>query len=282
MFAPASLGSLSGDYLAFGFTGPNAGIYSLSSPGGTLNPFYTDPNPSYSLDNPVAAPSSFGSVGGDILAPEAFFASATSTVVALSPSGTVSTFATIDNFGSAGGVTGGFGSVFAPAGFVPGTDGPVLLVSDVASGDIDWIDSSGNVHLFANIPLSAGQSGLRSMAFAPDGFGNYGGDLFVSVSGSSGGGGTVGAVDVLNSQGQVIGVINQGAVDAPFDPRGLYFAGDNQLLIADSDPSIYSAPPAAVTATPEPATAPFMAFALGLFAILRFARRKSSVSGTRR
>jgi hypothetical protein len=69
-FAPASFGSLGGDYLAFGYTGANAGAYSLSSPGGTLSAFYTDPNlNSYSFDAPVVAPSGLGSLSGDILAP---------------------------------------------------------------------------------------------------------------------------------------------------------------------------------------------------------------------
>jgi hypothetical protein len=254
MFAPAGFGSLAGNYLAFGWTGSPAGAYSLSSSSGTLTPFYNDPTPSsYSLDNPSLAPSGFGSAAGDILVPEALFNSTTAGVFALSPSGSVTTFATISNFGSVGGVTGGFGSTFAPSGFVAGATGSVLLVSDVATGAIDWIDSSGGVHVFTTVPLFSGQSGLRQMAFAPAGFGSYGGDLFVSVSGSTSGGGTFGSVDVIDATGALVGIISQGTVGAPFDPRGLYFASNTQLLIADSDPSIYSAPPGAVSATPEPA-----------------------------
>jgi hypothetical protein len=251
IFAPASFGALAGYYLSFGYAAVPAAVYSLSSPGGTPKLFYSDPNPTYSFDTPVVAPSGFGSVGGFILAPEAFESGSTSTVAAFSPSGTVKVFSTIGNFASEPGLTGGFGTAFTPAGFIPGTTGQVLLVSDTLSGQIDWIDAAGNAHLFATVPLEPGQTGLRQMAFAPAGFGQYGGDLFVSVSGSPGGGGTFGSVDVINSAGQLVGVITEGTVGAPFDPRGLYFESNNQLLIADSDPSIYSAPPAAVQ-TPEP------------------------------
>jgi hypothetical protein len=66
-------------------------------------------------------------------------------------------------------------------------------------------------------------TGLRWIAFAPAGFGNYGGDLFVSVAGRNGGGGTHGAIDVLNGSGQVVAHYKQGADLGPLDPRGLYF-----------------------------------------------------------
>jgi hypothetical protein len=273
-FAPASFGSLSGDYLAFGYTAANAGFYSLNSASGTFNLVYADPNTnSYSLDTPVVAPAGFGSAAGDILSPETFFSGSTSTVVAISPTGSVSDFATISNFVLANNVIGGFGTVFAPAGFVPGTTSPVLLVSDTSSGAIDWIDSSGNAHLFTTVPLAPGQVGLRQIAFAPPGFGQYGGDLFVSVAGSSQGGGTFGSVDVINSAGQLVGIISEGAVGAPFDPRGLDFTSSNQLLIADSDPAIYSAPPAAVSPVPEPTAvffAPFGVLLLAIFSRSRF------------
>jgi hypothetical protein len=277
-FAPASFGSLSGDYLAFGYTAPAAAVYSLNSASGTFSVVYADPrNNTYSLDTPVLAPSGFGSVGGEILSPEAFFGGSTSTVVALSSSGTVSDFATISNFVLANGVVGGFGTAFALAGFVPGSDGPVLLVSDVNSGEIDWVDAAGNVHLFTTVPLAPGQVGLRQIAFAPAGFGQYGGDLFVSVAGSAQGGGTFGSVDVINSAGQLVGIISEGTVGAPFDPRGLDFVSNNQLLIADSDPGIYSAPPAAVSAVPEPGTALLAPFAVGLIAMVKLVRRRVAV-----
>lgn len=97
----------------------------------------------------------------------------------------------------------------------------------------------------------------------------------MSVSGSSNGSGTYGSVDVINSAGQFVGVISQGTVGEPFDPRGLYFASSSQLLIADSDPSIYSAPVSAVTLpTPEPATARFGLAALGVLFVLGFRKKR--------
>ncbi len=163
--------------------------------------------------------------------------------------------------------------VFAPAGFIPGTAGPVLLVSDDADGNIYWIDSSGHEHLFATVPLTAGQTGLRQLAFAPSGFAtasaNYSGDLFVSVSGSAAGGGTFGSVDVLNSSGSLVAVLTQGAVGAPFDPRGLYFEGSNQLLIADADPSILGATPASFAPVPEPSVFGAVGVVLGVIIFLR-------------
>lgn len=177
IFAPASFGSFSGDYLAFGQTSSGHAVeYSLSSASGTLSTVYTDSS-GYSYQTPVVAPASFGSVGGDVLVPEAFASSSTSTVDAFGPSGSVTTFATISNFSSSSGYNAGFGTIFAPADFVPGTTSPVLLVDDGWGGNIDWIDSSGDVHLFATVPLGSQQVGLRQMAFAPAGFGSYGGDL---------------------------------------------------------------------------------------------------------
>jgi len=278
IFAPASFGSLGGNYLGFGATTTGGVAFSLTSPGGTLTPFYSDSNVNYVLNVPVLAPSGYGSVGGDILAPEEVLAGSPAPVMAFSPSGSVSIFATISNFSPILTSVGGFGTVFAPAGFIPGTTGPVLLVGDIASGKIDWIDSAGNAHLFTTVPLGVNQVALRQMAFAPAGFGAYGGDLFVSVSGSHAGGGTFGSVDVITSAGSLVGIISQGTVAAPFDPRGLYFASSSQLLIADADPSILSAPPSAVTATPEPATEWSVAFALGIFAMVGFLRRKRADS----
>ena len=264
MFAPSTFGSLSGDYLAFGYNGTGAGIYALDSATGTLTPIYTDPTVTYSLNTPVLAPSGFGAASGDILVPESFYTGTTGTIDALSSTGAVSTFASISNF-AFNGTVGGFGTAFAPTGFILGSTGPVLLVSDTNSGLIDWIDSSGAVHVFADVPLMPGQTGLRQMAFAPSGFGAYGGDLFISVSGSAGGGGTFGSVDVLNSSGQLVGIINEGAIGAPFDPRGLYFVDNTQLLIADSDPSIYSVPPTDVSLVPEPAA--FLLAACGILSM---------------
>jgi len=220
IFAPSSFGSLGGDYLAFGFTNSTASfatISALSSASGTLANVYTASSPAVFQGSAVLAPSGYGSVAGDILM--TFDAPGSLGVDSLSPTGTVSTFATISNF-----TVTGFGAAFAPAGFVPGTTSSVLLVSDATSGQIDWIDSSGNVHLFTTVPLMANQTGLRQIAFAPAGFVRFAGDLFVSVTGSQ-----AGSVDVINSAGQLVGILSQGTVAAPFDPRGLYFLSNTDL-----------------------------------------------------
>ena len=275
VFAPVAFGSLSGDYVAFGQGAATdaAAIYSLNSAAGTASIFYSDTSGNNTIfaGSPVVAPSGFGSVGGDILSTEFNNSAGTEFIAALSPAGTLSDFANLD-------VTlDGFGTAFAPAGFIPGTSTPTLLVSDGLSGNIEWIDSLGNSHLFTTIPLAPGQTGLRQLAFAPAGFGTYGGDLFVSVSGSDNGGGTFGSVDVINSAGQMVGIISQGTVGAPFDPRGLDFASSSELLIPDADPSIYAASAAAVTAvsaTPEPNTAWFAATAF--FAYLGLRKMRST------
>jgi hypothetical protein len=235
-------------------------IYSMSS--ATSTPQLVASSANTAFLGSAVAPTGFGSVAGDTLI---VAAGSKNSILALSPAGTLSTFASLS--------TTGADVAFAPAGFIPGTAGPVLLVSDDADGNIYWIDSSGHEHLFATVPLTAGQTGLRQLAFAPSGFAtasaNYSGDLFVSVSGSAAGGGTFGSVDVLNSSGSLVAVLTQGAVGAPFDPRGLYFEGSNQLLIADADPSILSATPASFAPVPEPSVFGAMGLGLGVMVLLR-------------
>ena len=235
-------------------------VYSLSSAAGTPATLVSAGDTAF-LGSAIA-PTGFGSVAGDTLL---VAAESQNAILALSPTGTLSRFASLSAIGD--------DLVFAPAGFIPGTAGPVLLVSDDADGNIYWIDSSGHEHLFATVPLTAGQTGLRQLAFAPSGFAtasaNYSGDLFVSVSGSAAGGGTFGSVDVLNSSGSLVAVLTQGAVGAPFDPRGLYFEGSNQLLIADADPSILGATPASFAPVPEPSVFGAVGVVLGVIIFLR-------------
>ncbi len=270
IFLPSSFGSLGGDYLVTApLSGP--GVIAVNSSGGqTVVPISS----SYGVTgDAVVAPAGFGSVAGDVLiAGEDGAGFDNGEVIALSPDGAVSPFASLGVGGSAGYLLP-FGMGFAPAGF--GSVGGDLLVTDGASGTIYAVNSSGNASVFASVAvptLSGGAiDGLRQFAFAPAGFGTYGGDLFVSVSGSQYGGGVSGSVDVLNSSGDLVAVLLQGAVGAPFDPRGLYFLSNSQLLISDTDPSILSAPPGAFTATPEPSTV--IPLALGFAGILAAARR---------
>jgi hypothetical protein len=285
VFAPSSFGSLSGDYIVFAQIEPSVGttsgaIYALAPGSSTLTPV-TSSSSVGEFYTPVLAPSGFGTVAGDILIPEINYptASAAPTVDALSSNGSLTTFATLPGLSENGGF---LGSVFAPAGFVPGASGTTLLVSEAAGGQIYSINSSGAATLFATVPLGANQTGLRQMAFAPAGFGAYGGDLFVSVSGSSNGGGTYGSVDVIDSAGNLVAILTQGTAAVPFDPRGLYFESSSQLLVADTDPYILSATPAAFSAVPEPGTFGLVAIALGLLPWLQGrVSRHRNVAGRR-
>jgi len=284
-FLPATWGSVGGQFVvaATNVTGCTTGQMCTGSTGTSLvaldangNPttLFSTPNTAgmiSSLGAPVVAPAGYGAFGGDLLAihlPTFNQTSTGATVIAVSPAGTSGTVATLP--------TGDFtvGSVFAPTGF--GTLGGMLLVSDAASGDIYSVDALGNVTLFTTVPIGQGQTGLRQMAFAPAGYGSYGGDLFVSVSGSPAGGGVGGSVDVVDGSENVIAVLMQGTVGAPFDPRGLYFASSTDLLVNDADPGILIATPDAFTPTaaPEPATLAMLFGGLALLGLRQIKRRR--------
>jgi hypothetical protein len=136
-----------------------------------------------------------------------------------------------------------------------------MFVDDAQSGNLYSVNTQGVVSLLTTLPVPAGTvGGGRQMAVAPAGFGNYGGDLFVSISGSSGGGGTFGAIDVVDpSTGALIATYNQGSTANPLDPRGLLFTtidGQSILLAANADPDIDLVPPQSFTAVAPPAAAP--------------------------
>lgn len=264
IFLPSTFGSYAGNFLvaatnatncANGICGNTTGTYLLAfDANGNVRTLYSDTNwanfPSFG--GPLIAPSGFGNHGGDLIVvdqptsgPQPFNGGK---VLAIKPDGTATTLAYLP--------AGDFGlsDAFTPPGW--GQWGNMLLVGDLTSGSIFAIDAKGNVRTFTNVPLNInGQFGLRQMALAPTGFGMFSGYLFVSVSGSSYGGGVGGSVDVLNPQGQEIAVLKQGTVGAPFDPRGLYFADANTLLVNDADPGILMATPAAFElTTPEPSS----------------------------
>lgn len=293
LFIPSGYGPLSGEFLVS--SGKTFSVSAISDSGAIT----TILSPSSRLVPEAAAivaPANFGAASNEVLVSGFSVNSATGTIqtqlLTLNPNGTTSAFSTLVDAPTYNTSSTGtpvvsaivpFGTTFAPAGF--GAIGGDLLVDDSAGDTIEAVDAEGVASVWATVPgaaqlLSNDQiTGLRQMAFAPESFGEYGGDLFVSVSGSQEGGGTSGQVDVLNSSGTLVAVPQQGSVGDPFDPRGLYFASNGDLFVADSDPSILSVAPSAFTAVsqaPEldPASlASGVTLLLGSLAVIRSRRR---------
>ena len=266
-FAPTSYGSLSGQYIAVGETSSRAAIINEINSGGSVTNLYTGTAVSEATNFSVA-PATFGSAANKIVVP---YINGTNpgSLLLLNPDGSTS------SFGSALPIVNPFGSAFAPAGF--GSVGGDLLLSDGTTGTIVAIDSTGNAKQFANIGLGSGQVGLRQMAFAPAGFGLYGGDLFVSVASLNGTGGTNGEVLVVDANGNIVAALLQGTVDEPFNPRGLYFLNNTELLVSNADPSVLLATPLDFTsAAPEPAG--FGLAAAGLAVLVWRMRRRASTA----
>jgi hypothetical protein len=236
MFLPSSFGSWGGQFLAVGGSANGSFAVAIASDG-TVTPVTNLPVSQFV--SPVLAPAGFGSVAGQVLV-----TNNDGTVRAIDQSGNLSTFATVP-----GALL--FGAALAPQGF--GAVGGDLLVSDGGSGNIFAIDSQGNANLFATVPRGPNQPGLRQMAFAPAGFGTYGGDLFLSISGSGAGGGTFGALVVLDGNGVEIAQLIVGTQLNHFDPRGILFPDNQTLLISSSDP-IYLSTPQDFRPVPEPTT----------------------------
>jgi hypothetical protein len=230
LILPPSFGSLSGSFLVVG--GANVGGMALASTldttvtPATVTPYASQSNSFWT--QPVLAPT-FGSFSGDILVTD----QGAGTVDFFTPAGAVGKVATLSQ-----GIVP-FGAALAPTSFAD--VGGTLLVSDAAGSGIYSVDDLGNVRLFTTIPLNAGQV-LRQIAFAPRGFGRFGGDLFVSVAN--------GVIDVVNRDGVVIG-----AISGAFNPRGLLFtniSGSLVLLFSDTrNGKILRAGPADVVSVPH-------------------------------
>ncbi len=236
IFLPSNFGAWGGQYLAVGQNGSQALAVAIASDG-TVTPVTSQPSTQFV--SPVLAPSGFGSVAGQVLVTDN-----DGTVRAIDQSGNLTTFATVP-----GALL--FGAALAPQGF--GAFGGDLLVSDGSSGNVFAIDAQGNASLFATVPLGLNQPGLRQMAFAPAGFGAYGGDLFLSISGSGAGGGTFGALVAIDGNGVEVAQLIVGTQLNAFDPRGLFFVDNQTLLISSSDP-IYLGTPQDFQPVPEPTT----------------------------
>ena len=213
LFLPGTFGAVGGQFLVVGVGAPDmTALASTMDAAFTVTPYAQQKKGVWT--QPVLAPS-FGSFSGDVLVTnQGLGKNFPGSVDSFTPGGTVGSLATLPS------VTP-FGAALAPSSF--GAVGGRLLVSDATGSGIYSVDAAGNVSLFTTIPLGAGQSGLRQIAFAPTGWGLGTGNLFVSVTSSD--------IDVINSGGSVIGRIS-----GMFSPRGLLFttlSGSPSLLFSD-------------------------------------------------
>ena len=212
--------------------------------------------PTFQPSQPQLAPAGFGVYGGQLIVAN----SAGREVLAYTPNGTVSIVASP--------FVSPFGLAFAPAGF--GALGGDLFVSNGAANEIDVVRGDGTVSPFATISLLPGQTSLRQLAFSPSGFLPGSAErLFVSVSGSASGGGTLGDVLALDSSGQIVARLRTDLGLAKFDPRGLSFIDSQRLLVSDASDPILLVTPAAFV--PEPTT--FSLLGIGTLGLLAYTRR---------
>lgn len=247
--------SLAGQYLEVGSNGYSNGIADLISKSGTATSLINATNSFFA--GVATATSNYGSIqsGQELLVNETGGADAAGQIEVLNKNGGLTRFASFPQATTVspgyGGTSGAFSIGFAPSGF--GKDAGDLFASDVASGSLYVVNAQGKSSLFAQITLPAGATspGLRQFTWAPAGFGQYSGDLFVSIAAQNGGGGELGEIEVFNASGQEVALYNQGSAANPLDPRGLLFTtidGKTELLAANADPEIDLITPGSFTA----------------------------------
>jgi hypothetical protein len=255
VFLPSNWGSNAGNFLEVGQTpsGTPAPVL-IVSPNGSNYSVSTFSNVTLNAGQPQVAPSGFGSFAGQVAIPN-FDSTGNGTITMLAPNGSASILATGPSLPNTP-----FGAAFAPGGF--GSFGGSLFVDSGAGGQIDAVAADGTSTPFATAPLKPGQTSLFEMAFSPASFfPGQGQLLFVSVRGSTTGGGTLGDVLVYNSSGTLVASLRADLGLSAFDPRGLLFIPDpsnpsqTDLLISDaSDAQILLLAPGAFAATPEPSS----------------------------
>jgi hypothetical protein len=258
-FLPNNFGSIGGQYLIT--TG--AGLTTMNS-NGQLTPFINTASSGYSgLTTPVLAPSSFGNFGGQLFVTAQTGPTAgVGGVLAVNPNGSFTNFVSLPDTP--------FGLAFAPSKF--GAIGGDMLVADGGTGKLYAVNAAGQSSLFATLPFFS-PGGLRQMAFAGSDFGRFSNDLLVSISASNFGGGQLGSVVALNGAGDIVGVLELGTQINAFDPRGITFIGNGQVLISDASDPIYVAAVADFKVVPEPATLVSCFIGAGaLFGYRRFRR----------
>jgi len=249
--------SIAGKYLEVGSSG-YTGMGDLINSNGTATELFTAGNSSFS--GVVTAASNYGSIrsGQEVLINQLAGANGAGEIDVLNKNGSLSTFAAFPEattLSPGSSVSRAFGIGFAPSGF--GKYSGDLFASDDASGSLYVVNAQGQSSLFAQISLPAGATspGLRQFAWAPSGFGQYSGDLFVSVASQIDGGGSAGEIEVFNANGQEVGLYDQGSGANPLDPRGLLFTsikGQTELLAVNADPQIDVITPASFKATAAP------------------------------
>ncbi|HEX6985928.1 MAG TPA: PEP-CTERM sorting domain-containing protein [Planctomycetaceae bacterium] len=211
-------------------------------PDGTPNLFLSTAG---SFAQPRIAPTGFGGFAGQlIVANVGSAAGLADNILAIAATGAISIVA--------GTPIAPFGLAFAPAGF--GAFAGQLFASSSRDGRIVAVSPDGAVTPFATIPLEPGQTSLFQMEFSPAGFlPGFDELLFVSVRGSTFGGGILGDVVALDSSGEIVARLRSDLGLTKFDPRGLLFT-DAGLLISDASDPILLVTPGAFSVVPEPSS----------------------------